>query len=435
MFMRIIWLAVAGLLPLTALASSDIGISCDSYLSHESWADGDKSRPGSQCKKYELIQGPIASKYPDGSVIPNPHFLSKMRRTSRSAVPSKERAQLEKAILPSAAKKKSIQDTLTRLQRIYSDRVEAMPDSPQKSLLIERLKQMKLSFVNDSVQCQNALIPTAYTEPAKNLIELCEAGLGFPIEALVPVLAHEIAHLMDPCTQEVFPYVAEKMKVLKRNGSAALEECGLSLEKDFPLEESDLKSVVMEFESGARGVLPTLDSQPFIQSLMKCGILKTPDLIKKQDLENHPFREFHQCSSKYASDAETSQTSTTSSSPTTNEIAPISYSASKSCKTKSKECFADHLGAEMTDTYMLKHPQHMRPDASKEMLAVFTGDACEYGNYEGRSYPSSNKRTGAFLQYPRIQAALQCKGMSATPICPIKDKNHSSTSKVRPAVK
>lgn len=223
--------------------------------------------------------------------------------------------------------------------------------------------EIKLKYFEPSNNQCESLLPYAEYDANQNTVRVCKAGLNLPLESLVPVLAHEIGHSMDPCTLVIYNYKPQFMEAIKIKDLAPLQECRI----DKNTSEHFAKEALEDIDAGATGIVLSAASRRIIERLLVCGQLEK----------------------------------------TTSNSVEVTLAESSACDMLHRESFADQKGAEITSNYLQTHAQKFR-DRAAEVLSYFEINACLRGDIPDSNYPTANERLRTFTKKKKIQNAIGC---------------------------
>ncbi len=364
--------------------------------------------PSSLCSQWKNSTDVFLAEFDDGTALPNPFILQGL--VDQPAVFGKYLPLLRSKNLPSASQQKKVQLAFAELRRstknlVVKGRVGSGSDAVKRQLL-DRLSKLKLTFVQGR-NSGNTFAPEAFNQTEDNLVELTLSGSNYPLETLLPILSHEIAHSMDPCTSDVFLFPISMVEELKSGQRDRMKEC------QIPADFADgMKATALDPKSTGGRIFNEQSSWQ-IPVLMSCNVIENAVNPMPTSYDGSPFKELRQCL----------LTEWASSKPATNttnskyEEQTYSISTSKNCSSISKESFADHLGAAIVAEYLKDSKTALRPDRKQHLAFYFAANYCRFGVFQGKSYPSAYKRLETILSVPSVQSTIGCQGLSTMPAC------------------
>jgi hypothetical protein len=406
---------------------TDLPNCSDIYQSQSAFVkDYDPATLGRKCQEWRRSSAPMIE-FQDGSVEPNPFFMKRV--ATKDPTVAQDYEKLKKKSEASPAKKKSVLNLLDQIVKVYREKVIAgtSPEllSENQKFLLARLDKVRVKISNetDDQDC-DVVMPEAFADPRTSEVRICERGMNFPLEAYIPVLAHEIAHLMDPCRADVYQFNTAVLGQLRKS-DAPLRKCGIPPKLIPQFRNQIVAPVLADFDRGLAGMPATIETIFETPWMLKCALLKPLDHPTAKDFKGHPFAQMRQCSGEGNLGPELDTVGPKEKGIEAEEararevVAKQSVGFAPICGRKSLECFADHLGAEVTAAFLSQDKTRVRPDYKEETMAVYSYVSCVAGDLQLPQYPAANARAASFLQYPEMQRALGCQGMKGQVICPV----------------
>jgi hypothetical protein len=372
----------------------------------------------SLCREWRE-KGPVLERFPEGTIVPNPFRLHKPQRGDET--------QLRGIGNVSPRQRVDVNTAFDEMRALLAERIRggtapANLNERQRHLL-SRLESTRLAITSDEGICPDPGSLEARFQPSANLVVMCPAVANLPLEAIYETLAHELGHVVDSCNDSSFFPFTERARSASQRGQTEplLRECLPDRAQRMEMAQF-LESPSRREARGVVIMAPQLDaSRGRLEQLRSCGLIQAPVFEAPRGRDPSPFAALERCA---RANFPNSRGHAPGDSPTKPGVAGGKSDAAASnpqCHSQVQECFADHLGADLLNSYLETHPHRIRP--GREHLLMFQGAAinCIEDHHNEAEYPPSHQRLAAFLQFERIQRASGCSGPNTTPICPIGD--------------
>jgi hypothetical protein len=386
----------------------------------------------------------VLETYSDGSVLPNPLRLRNWKTDRELRVLG---AQPPPATL--IAEQRTHIDALreTFVQRVTQGQPESRWTDHQR-YLVNRIRELRIGYADASVDiCQETPMNANY-HAASNTITLCPLAARLPRESLLPLLAHEIGHLADPCNF-VEPH---RFRGALRNADASLRMREPAMEavrtclSSRP--QSEVDEVVRYLAGGNRQREQALTlfagdrnsaTGRSVEALRACGLLESPSVRAPKTYAQYPFLESARCVSQNLPEDQHLNLLNNRGAPRgqTFQRDPIGESTPihndhircghpervgsdpESLHDVHKECLADQIGADLLAAHIARSPQSFRERPRQHVLFFFSAAHCDEAGEFDINYPRSHLRVGTYLQIREVQNWSGCEGQRFAPICPL----------------
>lgn len=406
------------------------------------YADLPPNNRGSVCETWRGQRRSVLETYSDGSVLPNPLRLRNWKndRELRTLAQQPPAASL-------IAEQRTHIDALreTFIQRVTQGRPESQWTDHQR-YLVNRIRELRIGYADASVDtCQDTPMNANY-HAASNTITLCPLAARLPRESLLPLLAHEIGHLADPCNYvELHRFRgalrnADSSLRMREPAVAAVRSCLRSRPQD------DVNEVLRYLASGNRQREQAMTlfagdrtsaSRRSAEALRACGLLETPQVRAPSTYAQYPFLDSARCvSQNVPEDQHLNLLNTQGGKPgptfqrePINESTPIDNSQIRcghpdrvssdpeSLHDVHKECLADQIGADLLAAHIARSPQSFRERPRQDVLFFYAAAHCDEAGEFDINYPRSHLRVGTYLQIPEVQNWSGCEGQRFEPLC------------------
>jgi len=399
----------------------------DIYENQPQTSSKASSTKGLKCKSWSQSKSPVLARYSDGSILPNPKFTDNFGQEIKG---SNSKTSLSSA-MKSNKNKAEIKKIIERYKVLYKEKLlgDTRPEfySADQKILAARIDKITIRFID----CPGQVMPSPTMSKEGEEIIMCEQGLNLPVESYIPIISHEMAHAMNPCMTDLFSYNKDTLEKIK--SGQKLKKCRPSDIEQAYFENIELRTALDAYSSGKKGLFPYAKEKESVEKLVSCGLVSPPVNLRNDSFAGHPFAALNQCLSRQRTKPQpakgnTSSTSFASSSQSKSALDKAG-AFSSSCSGVQLEDFADHLGAEMTASYVLEHQKQIRPEQRENLLAYFSLEACreESEHLEG-DHPPANHRVQVYLQQPAIQSLLNCEGVRTSKPCSFKNEGSSPSS-------
>ncbi len=422
------------------------------------YADLPPNNRGSVCETWRRQRRSVLETYSDGSVLPNPLRLGNWKndRELRTLAQQPPAASL-------IAEQRTHIDALreTFIQRVTQGRPESLWTDHQR-YLVNRIRELRIGYADASVDtCQDTPMNANY-QAASNTITLCPLAARLPRESLLPLLAHEIGHLADPCN-----YVElHRFRGALRNADSSMrmrEPAAEAVRSCLRTRPQDDVTEVLRYLAGGnrqREQAMTLfagdrnsASRRSAEALRACGLLEAPQVRAPSTYAQYPFLDSARCVSQAVpEDQHLNLLNTQGGKPgptfqrePIGESTPIDNSQIRcghpdrvssepdSLHDVHKECLADQIGADLLAAHIARSPQSFRERPRQDVLFFFASAHCEEAGEFDINYPRSHLRVGAYLQIPEVQNWSGCEGQRFEPLCRLTQTGAGPSAGATPA--
>lgn len=371
--------------------------------------------------------GPLLQEYPAQRVfLPNPRYQN---TTRDNPIPTRSRAE-------NLTNRNTLNAAFQQLKAVAIARITSQSTSPaQQAALISRVENIILTYsASERGSCDNRsdYVNGLFSGNA-DVINLCPIIGNMPVEASLDLLAHELAHALDPCYSS---HRYEGTQTLRLLSSAQLDQrVRTCLSDDGQLNQA-LYNTTRTGQNGEVSRLERLretrgSDQASVRNqhlrrdaynrLVDCGLLvRTRQAVETFD--GHPFRAVAHCLSqnygrtigiKERSDPAFQQPNYTNGTTINDNHCPLLV----------QENFADYVGASLLNDYYAipENVSRLHTAAASESspdaaLFFLNYTACSYdGNDPDHALP--NDRVATFASYPNIANHLNCRPPEQIPGC------------------
>jgi hypothetical protein len=372
-------------------------------------------------------RGPVLERFPEGTAVPNPFRLQNPR--------AGDETQLRRMGTVSPRQRADVNTAFEEMKALLAERIRggtapANLNERQRHLL-RRLESTRLLIRGDDTQiCPRPTSLDARHKPAANLVVMCPALANLPLEAIYETIAHELGHVVDSCNDHSYFPFTERVRTASQRGQTEplLRECIPNREERLEMARY-LESPSRREARGVVVMTPQLAAaQDRLDQLRRCRLVENTGYETPGGQEPSPFAAIERCARRNFPNSRGLAQVDFGSKPGVPDGKPAGPPGDPQCHSQVQECFADHLGADLLNSYLQTHPHRIRP--GREHLLMFQGAAinCIEDLHNEAEYPPSHQRLAAFLQFERIQRASGCSGPNATPICPLGETPAGSRS-------
>ena len=422
------------------------------------FADLPPSNRGAVCETWKRQRASILETYSDGSVLPNPARLRQWKtdpalRTIAAQPPPQSLIDEQRPHIDALRE--------TFIQRVTQGRPESQW-SDQQRYLVSRIRDLRIGYANASVDLCQETPTNANYHAASNTITLCPLAARLPRESLLPLLAHEIGHMADPCNF-VEPHRfsgalrnADRSMRLSEQGSEAVRTCLRARP------QSEVNEVLMFLAGGNRQREQAMTlfagdrasaNRRSVDALRACGLVESPRVRAPTTYAQYPFLDLARCVSQRLPEdqhlnllnRQASRLARTFQRNPIGESTMIDNShircghPERSSENPDelhdvhKECLADHIGADLLAAHIARSPQSFRDRPRQDVLFFFSAAHCDEGGEFDINYPRSHHRVAAFLQIPEVQRWSGCQGLRTEPLCRINPEASLDPQRTTPA--
>lgn len=366
----------------------------------------------------EQAQDPIAfRRFADGTAIPNPALLREISRGGVSPATHSRIGLLDDLLKPSRAQVNTVSQMAEFLRAVAIDEIgRGNARSVAQQLLVRRYEKLRFNFSSQSASCTRTRDGLAYYVQGTNSIEVCSNLMNHPIETLIPVFAHELAHAADPCLFDTFVVSPAIHQKSRSEIEQVLNSCGIT-------DPARIQTAV-RIANSATPYLNVDNVSASVASSCGMGQVKYQQ-ISEADLARVPFASTHACTDKWVR----SNTLQQRSQANLREIGAklgngnpmpaldVGVARNLRCTSESIEAFADHFGAKLTAQFLKAHAARLNQSRLQHSLYFFSKLLCNTNSAGGHGYPAAQDRITAFLQHEEIQAAVGCSGLKKKARC------------------
>jgi len=380
---------------------------------------GAPSGTRSQCLDWKRNQNPLLQSYPNGEVLPNPAHLE-TRPLPRQLVQATRRN-------PNRRSLEGLREAIGSLKRTMIEQITG--GTPQEKwndhqrYLVDRLDNLTIDFKES---CEGPLFNASYSAPL-NQLQVCPLLTHLPFEASLPLIAHELGHLADPCNYtDRFGFAPSLMtngrsdpQKIRMQVARCLNQAGVAREKvdaflSFAVAPTRLAAQGLTYFAAQRE-----ENAPINQALVKCNLISPPTLAAPNSYGGSPYFSVLQCVGENYPNQGRPGAGTRL---TPNSVVPAPTDTGSACDNthvKTKECTADHIGTALVDAHLARHRSQLsRP----ELLSYFYASVhCAEGGAPVDDYSSSVDRARIFYQSTEVRQALQCGPDRQRPVCSLPD--------------
>lgn len=232
----------------------------------------------------------IYNKFADGSTLAGGALLIDLQTSGPPTEKSFNRMnKYSMETQPSPAQYKSVVKLVKDLRdatinAVIGD-VPASQINATEAVIQSRLSKLT-SYVGDTKGHCADTNPNAYYDYTDNSLHVCQSIINYPIEALIPILAHELDHAIDLCGLVVLNVNQNKLKVdLDDKQLKQLKSCGMS-ESYIERHYEDLTTI-----AGAKSISPLSEAAP---ALLACQYL-TSSVKHPYSVAQSPFFSLQRC--------------------------------------------------------------------------------------------------------------------------------------------
>lgn len=364
--------------------------SCESQLI-------DKSGPQSQCQKWERESKSVLETFADGTILPNP------ARMRGARLPADVARHANVREIPARLRTNFDRLKESMIQQVTGGSAESSWNDHQK-FLVARLRGVNLKI---KTKCSPAV--DAEYDHIMNQVMVCPLTTAMPFESILPLLAHELGHLADPCN-----YVVPRRPTARSN-PASIRSCLASARLSPTAQERRALShpAAVEWVADTR-------VRPHFAALERCGLVTpvtgpTPHLY-----QGTPYLPLVSCVAEKNA-AGTGDDPSLRHNDSISAATPLD-THSNTChptRHRHKECTADAIGAALTQFHLRRNPEEFPAERRKLLTYYFASVHCDENNpMPSAKYPPTARRLIEFLQIPEVQVAASCR-LTTAPDCRI----------------
>ncbi len=285
----------------------------------------------------------------------------------------------------------------------------------QQTFLIAKLDHMTITF-NYSEECQGYPFNASYSG-VLNSLNMCPLLTHLSPESYLPLLSHELGHMIDPCS--FFDNHAFSPEIARLSANENAQKALLSRRIDqcvtdvAPAERTRFKEwatspsrmanqglTIYRFEPDSGG------NRSIVERLERCGVVVAPQNPAPLTYDGTPYLSMISC---------VSQSYSQSHSP----IAASTRISNATCdrSTKMMETIADYVGSSLTARVLNRAPSAIPAERRGNLPSFYSSVAC--GSSGDTSYLPPDQRMNLFLQPSAIQSAVGCDPSGLQPMCPL----------------
>jgi hypothetical protein len=353
------------------------------------------------CAEWARAGATLASYRIDGVefVIPNPLRTSPSEPSPKSSSKSSSMSSGDASF---AAMKREFNSLVTVMtKQVAGDVSNGLLSAPRR-YLVSRLRSVSLEALpaSDSLCAPPTQVNARYTERT-NAIQVCPWTTRLPVAAWLPLIAHELGHLADPCNfRQGFAYT-DRLPRTSDGVRRAVRACGVDAATADVMADGDHRA------DRALGLTPSSSEsvRKAIPKLIACGLLRpTSDPEIPATYEGHPYFDELQSAARAAGVQ-------LQSSSRVAEVAGL-CSSSKA----DKETAADRIGFRVLAAFLRAHSLKERPKEHGEWITYFYASVnCSPDEHRSNAvsatagYASASARMSSLLQIPEVRALAKCE--------------------------
>lgn len=356
----------------------------------------DKTSPNSQCMNWQRDPKSVLETLNDGTILPNP------ARIRGERLPPDVAKHAQARTIPARLQNDFQRLKESMIQQVTGGSAESSWNDHQK-FLVARLRQVELSLEQ---KCDPAV--DAKYEHVSNKVSVCPLVTAMPFEAILPLLAHELGHLADPCN-----YVVSRRPTARSN-PAAIRSC---LSRAGVPETPESRRALSR-EVRVEWVADT-KLRAHYAALESCGLVTPTEGSLPRTYQGSPYLPLITCVSE--KNASTLRASNLRRKGTVTASTPLELH-SETCdphQHRHKECTADAVGTALTQFHLRRLPEQFPPERRKLLTYFFASVHCDAHDPKPTlQYATSERRFIDFLQIPEVQTGAQCR-LEGAPDCRI----------------
>jgi hypothetical protein len=386
------------------------------------------------CEKARSGQQPYIDKFPDGTFMVNPKEVKKLFKD-----PEKNKsiiAELSKENPKNLEKIKAELEKLKLLQkaRLMHGRQISQLNEVEVEML-HRIDKLNLIVLSPKSQLCDSPTNSGYVS-GSTFIGICPIMANYPAASMVGLLAHESAHTLDACSLGTYEFKQEVIDRVKAGDNSQIKKCFDSFEKMDKADRKKSADVLIQFiQVGFSGIPPvdvSIDSKVYESTdeinrfMAKCELMRPP-VVTRSNISSYPYTNINNCAEK----AQSELTHKKVEDSRDENVVKQPY-----CQSTARECFADSLGAQLTDDYSYKYLKGKKAaQISDSTMGAMVNILCDYDANDPRQkmYASPSRRIDTYAQFSNSENYLNCKASSSPPICSITEiKGESKALSITP---
>lgn len=269
--------------------------------------------------------------------------------------------------------------------------------SAPRRYLASRLRSVSLEILpaTDALCAPPTQVNARYTERT-NSIQVCPWTARLPVAAWLPLIAHELGHLADPCNfRQGFAYT-DRLPRTSDGVRRAVRACGVDAAVALGMSDGDHRA------DRALGLTPSSSEavRKALPKLIACGLLRpTIDPEIPATYEGHPYFGELQSAARVAgvSLAPSSRVA---------EVAGLCDSSKAD-----KETAADRIGFRVLAAFLRAHPLKDHVEWITYFYASVNCSPDEHrtGLAASPEYASASARLDSFLRIAEVRALAKCE--------------------------
>jgi hypothetical protein len=425
------------------------GVSCpeEQQSCVERFMGGEKSEP-QICESYRGENSAFLQRFPDGSVVVNPVAVDEALeymdednsrapagsgkgdqstqkassgtsdpepRTARGTDPELRRMISEPTTNPGLLRK--MNSSLAALKAQLREQIVHGQSrgslSAQQNFLLNKLDHLHVTMDYNG-ECETHPFNASYSG-VLNTLNMCPFLSHLAPESYLALLAHELGHMIDPCSFFDNHSFSPEIARLRNNEDAQKALLRQQINRclsDVPTEERTRFAnwATAPSRMANQGITvyrrepETGGNRDYAERLQRCGVVQAPRNPAPSTYEGSPYLPIISCVSQSVGRA---------------PITGSSRISEETCnaETTMPETIADYVASSVIARMIKRTPATISQDRRSLVPNFYSSVSC--GGPGAENYLSNRDRMNLFLQPVTIQHAVQCEGSGLQPVCAI----------------
>lgn len=416
---------------------------CPSLVScSQQFIGSDRKNPPAICNSNTNNPEAFLARYPDGTVVVNQAAVDEAMnyreddeaagssgrrqpagnrrtppRSRRGTDPELNRMISNVSTNPSVIQSMNASLDLLKaqLREQVSQGVPPEQQSAQQRFLLNKLDRLQVTF-EFGEECQQFPFNASYSG-VLNTLNMCPLLTNLAPASYLPLLAHELGHMIDPCSffdnHRFNPEIAALSNNENAQKASLTTKINRCLTDVTPAEKRRFTEWATSPSRMANQGLTIYRHEPdtggnreIVEKLQRCGVVQAPENPAPLTYEGTPYLPILSCVSQNYSVSH-------------GAIAAGTRISSATCnrETKMAETIADYVSSTLTARILNRNPAAIPSNRGVHLPNFFSSVVC--GNDNDPMYLTGEERMNLFLNPAVTQTAVGCDPAGLRPVCPL----------------